>query len=77
VRLAEHMGAEFWTVSSRTGDGVPELFCRMAGLAFDSSVCREKEASGNTMTVGSDLVSKLKLTFHSVYLSLSQGSVFA
>jgi hypothetical protein len=41
VRLAERVGAEFWAVSSRTGDGVSELFCRMAGLAFDSSVCRE------------------------------------
>jgi hypothetical protein len=68
MRLAEHMGAEFWAVSSRTGDGVSELFCRMAGLAFDSSVCREKETSDNTVTVGSDLVSKLKLTFHYVYL---------
>jgi hypothetical protein len=68
VRLAEHMGAEFWAVSSRTGDGVSELFCRMAGLAFDSSVCREKETSSNTMTVGSDLVSKLKLTFNSIHL---------
>lgn len=58
VRLAERMGAEFWAVSSRTGDGVPELFCRMASLAFDSSVCREKEAADNKLTVGSDLVSK-------------------
>jgi hypothetical protein len=72
VRLAEHMGAEFWTVSSRTGDGVSELFCRMAALAFDGSVCREKEASGNTMTVGSDLVSKLKFTFHSVLIFRSE-----
>ena len=58
VRMAEHMGAEFWAVSSRTGDGVSELFCRMASLAFDSSVCREKEAASNKLTIGSDLVSK-------------------
>jgi hypothetical protein len=58
VQLAERMGAEFWAVSSRTGDGVSELFCRMAGLAFDNSVCREKETSCNKVTVGSDLVSK-------------------
>jgi len=56
--MAEHMGAEFWAVSSRTGDGVSELFCRMASLAFDSSVCREKEAASNKLTIGSDLVSK-------------------
>jgi hypothetical protein len=58
VRLAEHMGAEFWAVSSHTGDGVSELFCRMAALAFDSSVCREKEVPCNAVTVGSNLVCK-------------------
>lgn len=71
VRLAERVGAEFWAVSSRTGDGVSELFCRMAGLAFDSSVRREKEAFGNTVAVGSDLVSKYKFTFPFIYLWLS------
>jgi hypothetical protein len=58
VRLAERMGAEFWAVSSRTSYGVSELFSRMASLAFDSSVCREKEAAAHKITVGSDLVSK-------------------
>ncbi|PSN34419.1 hypothetical protein C0J52_16621 [Blattella germanica] len=56
VQIAEGMGAEFWAVSSRTGDGVSELFCRMAALAFDSSVCREKELPNNALDVGTNLV---------------------
>ena len=58
------MGAEFWAVSSRTADGVSELFCRMAALAFDSSVCQEKEVSATKVTVGSDLVCKSSYLNH-------------
>nr|CAD7576655.1 unnamed protein product [Timema californicum] len=57
MRIAEEVGAEFWSVSSKTGDGVPDLFCRMAALSFDASVRREKETENGTITVGSDLVS--------------------
>nr|CAD7415365.1 unnamed protein product [Timema poppensis] len=57
MRIAEEVGAEFWSVSSKTGDGVPDLFCRMAALSFDTSVRREKETENGTITVGSDLVS--------------------
>nr|CAD7203246.1 unnamed protein product [Timema douglasi] len=56
MRIAEEVGAEFWSVSSKTGDGVPDLFCRMAALSFDASVRREKETENGTITVGSDLV---------------------
>ena len=68
IQLADTMGAEFWAVSSRTGDGVSELFCRLAALAFDSSVCREKEAPDNKVTVGSDLVSKYRYDIISIMI---------
>nr|CAD7449484.1 unnamed protein product [Timema bartmani] len=57
MRIAEEVGAEFWSVSSKTGDGVPNLFCRMAALSFDTSVRKEKETENGAITVGSDLVS--------------------
>ncbi|CAG2056008.1 unnamed protein product [Timema podura] len=59
MRIAEEVGAEFWSVSSKTGDGVPNLFCRMAALSFDTSVRKEKETENGAITVGSDLVSTI------------------
>ncbi|XP_033224319.1 NADPH--cytochrome P450 reductase isoform X5 [Belonocnema kinseyi] len=44
VGVATIMKAEFWAVSSRTGDGVPELFSRIAVLSFNSSILREMQS---------------------------------
>ncbi|XP_067007039.1 ras-related protein Rab-34 [Anabrus simplex] len=55
VRMAAEMGAELWCVSSRTGEGVLQLFCRIAALAFDSSVMQDQSRK-EAVTVGSDLV---------------------
>ena len=44
IGVAASMKAEFWAVSSRTGDGVSELFSRIAGLSFNSSILREMQS---------------------------------
>lgn len=48
------MKAEFWAVSSRTGDGVNELFSRIAVLSFNASILRELQSyKTDTKTIGS------------------------
>ena len=37
-RVAQGLGAEYWAVSSKTGDNVEALFFRVAALTFDCSV---------------------------------------
>lgn len=56
--LAKQLGAEYWAVSSRTGDGVHELFQRMAALAFDKSVLQDLNTPNATMSIGTQLLSK-------------------
>ncbi|XP_006901487.1 PREDICTED: ras-related protein Rab-36 [Elephantulus edwardii] len=41
VRLANVMQAEYWAVSSKTGENVKALFSRVAALAFEQSVLQE------------------------------------
>ncbi|XP_034231477.1 ras-related protein Rab-34 [Thrips palmi] len=55
--LAKQLGAEYWAVSSRTGDGVHELFQRMAALAFDMSVLRDLNTLNTTVSIGSQPLS--------------------
>ncbi|XP_063878847.1 ras-related protein Rab-34-like [Scylla paramamosain] len=40
-RVAQGLGAEYWAVSSKTGDNVEALFLRVAALTFDHSVMQE------------------------------------
>ncbi|XP_015598433.1 ras-related protein Rab-34 [Cephus cinctus] len=57
ITVAKTINAEYWAVSSRTGDGVPELFARMASLSFNATIIRELQTSATEqITVGSDLV---------------------
>ena len=56
--LAQQLGAEYWAVSSRTGDGVKELFLRIAALAFDVSVLRDLNTPAKLVSIGTDLVCK-------------------
>ena len=37
-RVASILGAEYWAVSSKTGEGVNDLFSRIAALAFNRAV---------------------------------------
>ncbi|KAF4527909.1 hypothetical protein B566_EDAN011300 [Ephemera danica] len=53
LKLASQFGAEFWAVSSCTGENVTEFFFRLAALTFDASVIRELEA--RTMLVPAEI----------------------
>ncbi|XP_076805370.1 ras-related protein Rab-34-like [Clavelina lepadiformis] len=43
IKLAQAMSAEYWAVSSKTGECVKEFFFRVAALAFEGSILREME----------------------------------
>ncbi|XP_028857366.1 ras-related protein Rab-34a isoform X2 [Denticeps clupeoides] len=47
VRVAQEMKAEYWAVSSLSGDGVRDFFFRVAALTFEASVLAELERSGS------------------------------
>ncbi|XP_043273781.1 ras-related protein Rab-34 [Venturia canescens] len=55
--VAKSLRAEYWAVSAKSGDGVNELFARVAALSFDASVYREMTTISNrdTLTLGSNL----------------------
>ncbi|XP_035691800.1 ras-related protein Rab-34-like isoform X1 [Branchiostoma floridae] len=57
VRTAKELGAEFWGVSSKTGEGVKDFFFRVAGLAFNEAVLKEVDVSSpSKQIVTSDLI---------------------
>ena len=58
VEIARRMRAELWAVSARSGDGVQELFSRVASLAFNASILREVQSVRlEPIAVGTDLIS--------------------
>ncbi|XP_076002001.1 ras-related protein Rab-34a isoform X2 [Genypterus blacodes] len=46
ISLAQEISAEYWAVSSLTGENVREFFFRLASLAFENNVLAELEKSG-------------------------------
>ncbi|KAK3083692.1 hypothetical protein FSP39_001527 [Pinctada imbricata] len=58
--LANTLGAEFWALSSKSGENVREFFFRAVCLTFEAAVLRELEATSPTATkqIGNDLISK-------------------
>ncbi|KAM6986934.1 ras-related protein Rab-34 [Aplochiton taeniatus] len=46
IRLSEEIKAEYWAVSAKSGEGVKELFFRVASLTFEANVLAELEKSG-------------------------------
>lgn len=46
LKLAQEITAEYWAVSSLTGENVNEFFFRVASMAFETSVLAELEKSG-------------------------------
>ncbi|XP_033832352.1 ras-related protein Rab-34a isoform X1 [Periophthalmus magnuspinnatus] len=46
LKIAQEMSAEYWAVSSLTGENVKEFFFRVASLAFEMNVLAELEKSG-------------------------------
>lgn len=58
AEVARKMKAEFWAVSSRTGDGVSELFTRAAVLSFHSMILHElQNVKPELINIGSNLIS--------------------
>lgn len=41
LQMAQQLNAEFWCVSSKTGEGVTDLFYRIAVLLFEASILKE------------------------------------
>ncbi|XP_037123289.1 ras-related protein Rab-34a isoform X2 [Syngnathus acus] len=46
LQVAREMRAEYWALSSLTGENVKEFFFRVASLAFENNVLAELEKSG-------------------------------
>ncbi|XP_061733368.1 ras-related protein Rab-34a [Nerophis ophidion] len=46
LKVAQEMRAEYWTLSSLTGENVKEFFFRVASIAFETNVLAELEKSG-------------------------------
>uniref|UniRef100_A0A803KGT3 Ras-related protein Rab-34 n=1 Tax=Xenopus tropicalis TaxID=8364 RepID=A0A803KGT3_XENTR len=51
IKVAKEMQAEYWSVSSLTGENVKEFFFRVASLTFESSVLAELEKT-NARRIG-------------------------
>lgn len=48
LKLAQEIGAEYWAVSSLTGENVNEFFSRVASLGFENSILAELEEKEST-----------------------------
>nr|XP_019952685.1 PREDICTED: ras-related protein Rab-34-like [Paralichthys olivaceus] len=47
IRLSEEIKAEYWAVSSKSGDGIRDFFFRVASLTFEANVLSELEKLGS------------------------------
>ncbi|XP_066057892.1 ras-related protein Rab-34 isoform X1 [Chamaea fasciata] len=52
LKVAQEMQAEYWAVSSLTGENVRDFFFRVAALTFESSVLAELERGSSTRRIG-------------------------
>ncbi|NXQ24232.1 RAB34 protein, partial [Alaudala cheleensis] len=52
LKVAQEMQAEYWAVSSLTGENVRDFFFRVAALTFESSVLAELERGTSTRRIG-------------------------
>ncbi|XP_047223007.1 ras-related protein Rab-36 isoform X2 [Girardinichthys multiradiatus] len=71
VRIAAEMRAEFWAVSSKTGENVCAFFFRVAALAFENSITKDMEKGvpasiGHGDTIKSDHIILAEGTNHEV-----------
>ncbi|XP_033123553.1 ras-related protein Rab-34-like [Anneissia japonica] len=65
TKLATDIAAEYWAVSSLTGENVTDFFERVAAMSFDHSVCKELDdidsrMVGKRIGGGSNLLSNSK-----------------
>ncbi|NXI33228.1 RAB34 protein, partial [Sterrhoptilus dennistouni] len=52
LKVAQEMQAEYWAVSSLTGENVRDFFFRVAALTFENSVLAELERGSSTRRIG-------------------------
>lgn len=52
LELAREISAEYWAVSSLTGENVNEFFFRVASLAFENSILAELGERGSASQIG-------------------------
>ncbi|NXH25746.1 RAB34 protein, partial [Myiagra hebetior] len=52
LKVAQEMQAEYWAVSSLTGENVRDFFFRVAALTFEHNVLAELERGNNTRRIG-------------------------
>ncbi|KAF7646566.1 hypothetical protein LDENG_00185440 [Lucifuga dentata] len=52
VRMAVDMHAEFWAVSSKSGENVQQFFFRVAAVAFEACVLKDEEDGVNANSIG-------------------------
>uniref|UniRef100_A0A8C3NE46 Ras-related protein Rab-34 n=2 Tax=Geospiza parvula TaxID=87175 RepID=A0A8C3NE46_GEOPR len=52
LKVAQEMQAEYWAVSSLTGENVRDFFFRVAALTFESSVLAELERGSGARRIG-------------------------
>ncbi|CAH1800720.1 unnamed protein product [Owenia fusiformis] len=58
IDMATEIQAEFWPISSKTGENVKELFFRLVGLTFDKAVLDELDANkGPSKQIGTISIS--------------------
>lgn len=57
AEVARTLGAEYWAVSSKSGENVNDYFFRVVCLTFEAAVLRELESSPTqTKHIGNDLI---------------------
>ncbi|KAJ8338819.1 hypothetical protein SKAU_G00356050 [Synaphobranchus kaupii] len=56
IKMAADMRAEFWSVSSKTGENVRECFFRVAALAFEDSILQALQRGGASHIGPNDLI---------------------
>ncbi|XP_028828534.1 ras-related protein Rab-36 [Denticeps clupeoides] len=66
VKVALELQAEFWSLSSKTGENVKEFFFRVAALAFEDAILKELEGANPPSRIGegsilSDTVDKAEV----------------
>uniref|UniRef100_A0A673GXU4 Ras-related protein Rab-36 n=1 Tax=Sinocyclocheilus rhinocerous TaxID=307959 RepID=A0A673GXU4_9TELE len=52
IKIAAEMNAEFWSVSSKTGENNQEFFFRVAALAFEDAILKDLGTEISTTQIG-------------------------
>lgn len=58
TKVAKELLAEFWAISSKTGENLNQMFFRIAALAFDDYIKKEMQRGDISIKIASELVCK-------------------